>query len=541
MKNIFLFTIVLSVCFSKSFSQNWIWAKTTNGGGQTKSVYADASGDVFVTGTYGGSIVFGSTTLTSSVASNIFIVKYDMNGNVIWSKSLGGGRGSSIRTDVSGNVFVTGSFDSPTITIGSTTLTNAGGYNPGSAGSGQGDPCTDMFIVKCDATGNVLWVKSTGGTGNEYVASVSTDPNGNVLVMGIFASSSITFDSITLTNSNSSGLNNNLFITKFDTNGNVIWAKSGLGDGRSMSTDAAGNIFLTGAFGAPLITKYDPNGNILWTKSGAGNAGGTSISANANGDVFLVGQFNGPTITFGSAILNSNGPGSGFFAKCDANGTLLWATVSGATDGHTHQCHSVCADAMGGAFVTGSFEATQPSISFGSITFTPPVGNCSPYCYPVFLVKYDANGNELCASALASGGSGGTGVSVDPNGNAYIAGGFDINPLIVGTDTLPLTDGESLFLAKYNCDFTTAMDELNNEKNISVYPNPSFGIFTINLKNKAIENKICVYDILGNCVIEKMSMKNSNEEIDLSKQSKGIFFVEIVAGQERDIQKIVLQ
>lgn len=541
MKNIFLFTIVLSIYFSKSFSQNWIWAKTTNGGGQTQSVYADANGDVFVTGTYGGSIVFGSTTLTSSVASNIFIVKYDMNGNVIWAKSLGGGRGSSIRTDMSGNVFVTGSFDSPTITIGSTTFVNAGGHDPGSASNHNPSSCTDMFIVKCDATGNVLWVKSTGGTGNEYVASVSTDPNGNVLVMGIFASSSITFDSITLTNSNSSGLNRNLFITKFDTNGNVIWAKSGLGDGRSMSTDASGNVFLTGAYGAPLITKYDPNGNILWTKSGAGNAGGTSISANANGDVFLIGQFNGPTITFGSTTLNSNGPGSVFIAKCDANGTLLWATTSGGTDGHIDNCHSVCADAIGGALVTGYFQATAPIISFGSITFTPPVGNCAPYCYPVFIVKYDANGNELCASALASGGAGGTGVSVDPYGNAYIAGGFNINPLIVGTDTLPLTDGESLFLAKYNCDFTTALDELNNKKNISVYPNPSFGIFTINLKNKTIENKICVYDIVGNCVIEKMSMKNSNEEIDLSKQSKGIYFVEIAAGQERDIEKIVLQ
>lgn len=541
MKNIFLFTIVLSVSFSNSFSQNWIWAKTTNGGGQTHSVYADASGNVFVTGTYGGSIVFGSTTLTSSVASNIFIVKYDMNGNVIWAKSLGGGRGSSIRTDVSGNVFVTGSFDSSTITIGSTTLTNAGGYNPGSAGGGQGDPCTDMFILKCDPTGNVLWVKSAGGTGNEYVASVSADPNGNVLIVGTFASSAITFDSITLTNSNSSGLNSNLFITKFDANGNAIWAKSGLGEGRSMSTDADGNVFLTGAYGAPLITKYDSNGNVLWTKSGAGNAGGSSISANANGDVFLVGSFNGPSITFGSTILNSNGPGSVFIAKCDANGTLLWATSSGGTDGHIDNCHSVCADAAGGAFVTGYFQATAPSISFGSITLPPPLGNCAPYCYPVFIVKYDANGNVLCASVLASGGAGGTGVSVDPYENAYITGGFDINPLIIGTDTLPLTDGESFFLAKYNCDFSTAMVELNNEKNMAVYPNPSFGIFTINLKNKAIENKICVYDILGNCVIEKMSMKNSNEEIDLSKQSKGIYFVEIVAGQERDIQKIVLQ
>ena len=90
-----------------------------------------------------------------------------------WAKSAGGtGYESStgVCTDASGNVFITGLFFSPTITFGTTTLTNAGGM--------------DIFIVKYDATGNVLWAKSAGGVYGERGQSVCTDASGNVFITG---------------------------------------------------------------------------------------------------------------------------------------------------------------------------------------------------------------------------------------------------------------------------------------------------------------------------------------------------------------------
>ena len=74
-----------------------------------------------------------------------------------------------------------------------------------------------------------------------------------------------------------------------------------------------------------------------------------------------------------------------------------------------------------------------------------------------------------------------------------------------------------------------------------VYPNPSSGKFTVNFKNKTGENIICVDDVLGNCVYDKVSTKNSTEEINLSKQLKGIYFMEILSDGERVVKKIVLQ
>src|SRR5436190_20577711 len=77
--------------------------------------------------------------------------------NWLWAYNAGGANddmGISIAIDNSGNSYVTGYFGSPSITFGSTTLTNAGNY--------------DIFIVKYSPTGNVLWAKSVGGSGHDY-------------------------------------------------------------------------------------------------------------------------------------------------------------------------------------------------------------------------------------------------------------------------------------------------------------------------------------------------------------------------------------
>lgn len=96
-------------------------------------------------------------------------------------------------------------------------------------------------------------------------------------------------------------------------------------------------------------------------------------------------------------------------------------------------------------------------------------------------------------------------------------------------------------VARYNGDVSVGMEEKKEISDERIFPNPSSGIFTINLKNKTAETKICVYDVLGNCVLDKISVKNSNQEIDLSNQAKGIYFMEIISDREREVQKIILQ
>ena len=299
---------------------NVAWAKSAGGtsADEANSIATDDNGNVLVTGSFKDStITFGTTTLTNAGNSDMFIVKYDATGNVVWAKSAGGGFtdiSTSVATDGSGNVLVTGNFDSPTLTFGTTTLTNI-------------NSLTDMFIVKYDAAGNVIWAKSMGGSDYDGSYSVATDGNGNVLITGSFMSPNITFGTTTL---NNVGIVN-IFLVKYDAAGNIIWAKSAggflLDFAFSVTTDASENVLVTGGFLSPDITfgtttltnayagnydmfivKYDALGNVIWAKSEGGDYSdeGHSVAADGSGNIFVTGGFNSSTITFGTTTLTNS-------------------------------------------------------------------------------------------------------------------------------------------------------------------------------------------------------------------------------------------
>src|SRR5690606_37819831 len=107
-------------------------------------------GNAYITGYfYDSSIWFGPYHLTknTTTVSDLFIVKYDTNGNELWAKTEGGTGDDvwrSIATDANGNVFLTGYFKSPSITIGTTTLSNVG----------TATSSLNIFVVKYDSSGN---------------------------------------------------------------------------------------------------------------------------------------------------------------------------------------------------------------------------------------------------------------------------------------------------------------------------------------------------------------------------------------------------
>ncbi len=239
-----------------------LWAKSTGGSGDdfVWSVATDAGGDVYVVGEFASpTIVFGTTTLTNTATSDMFLVKYDATGLVLWAKSAGGSNydeGISVATDAAGDIYVTGDFASPTLVFDTTTLTNTGGF--------------DMFLVKYDATGTVLWAKNTGGSGNDYGVSVATEAAGDVYVTGSFASPTLVFGTTTLTIAGS----DDIFLVKYDATGQVLWAKSAGGSGSdqgiSVATDAAGDLYVTGAFYSPTIV-----------------FGGTTLTNSGSDDMYL--------------------------------------------------------------------------------------------------------------------------------------------------------------------------------------------------------------------------------------------------------------
>ena len=142
-----------------------------------------------------GTAAFGSTNLIANGSgSDIFVSRYSSDGNLLWARRAGGNNaiygdaGFSIVTDTSSNLFATGYF-SGNASFGSSNLISAGFQN--------------VFCCKYDPAGNVLWVRGAGGTLNDFGSGVAVNTQGNVVLAGFFLSSTITFDSITLTNTGS--------------------------------------------------------------------------------------------------------------------------------------------------------------------------------------------------------------------------------------------------------------------------------------------------------------------------------------------------
>jgi hypothetical protein len=461
-----IFALVLS---ANTFAQEPYcqWANAPSGTSEDKgnSVTTDASGNVYVTGQFvSPTITFGTTTLANAGSNgDMFIVKYNAAGTVLWAKRAGGtgpDEGSSISTDASGNIYVTGYFISPTITFGTTTLSNVG--------------YMDIFIAKYDAAGNVLWAKSAGDNGDDWGLSVSTDASGNVYVTGYTNSATITFGTTILP---SAGGNGDIFIAKYDAAGTVLWAKRAGGTdndgGTSVTTDASGNVYVTGRFASPNITfgtttltndagvssgyfdifiaKYDAAGAVLWAKS----AGGTNIdfcygvTTDAIGNVYVTGYFESATLNFGTTtITNAGNVGYAdmFIAKYDAAGTVLWAKRAGGTDDDLG--YSVSTDASGDVYVMGSFYSS--TITFGTTILT----NANAGGADIFIAKYDAAGTLLWAK-LAGGTSGdeGSSIATDASGNVYVTGYFVSPTITFGSTTLNNTGNvgyADMFIAKYS-------------------------------------------------------------------------------------------
>jgi len=546
---------------SNAQTPTWQWAKSA--GGSTgddwgNSVASDDSGNVYVTGIFqSATITFGTTTLTNGGSGGLFLVKYDASGNVLWVRSAAGNFGSaghSVSTDTFGNVLVTGFFGSDNITFGTTTLTNNSptGY-------------WDMFIVKYDASGNALWAKNAGGTSDDGGQSVSTDAAGNVFVIGWFNSATISVGTTTLTNVNTNNTRD-IFIVKYDASGNQLWAKRAGGTSIdipfSASSDASGNVLIIGFFYSPTITfetttltngggsdifivKYSASGNVLWARSAVGtsNDEGVSISTDASDNVFVTGLFLSNAITFGTTTLTNAGGGDIFIVKYDSSGDVLWAKSAGGNSADIG--FGVSTDTSGNVLVTGLFGGA--TITFGNTTLT----NTSSGFEDIFLVKYDASGNELWAKSAGGASSDAAyGVSTTQDGGSvFITGTFYGPASNFGNTTIttPLCNGTgycaSFFVAKLYDVTTTITASGATTSSINIFPNPSSGKFNLQSSIFNHQSSITIYNLLGECIYKSLIL-NPKSLIDISLPAgteQGIYFIKVNSENGSITKKLIIQ
>lgn len=291
---------------------SWSSIYDTNGSFSEITVQGD---NLYATGGFSGSISIGSSNLVSTGTADIIITKFNKDtGATIWAKNFGSTEydsGDGIVVSSNGSIYISGSTFG-TMTIGSTTLTAQGGL--------------DAFIMKLDQDGNAVWAKSIAGSDWENALGVALDESGNPVVTGYFTNS-VTIGSTVLSGAG----NEDIFLTKLDaTNGNVIWAVKAGGtnydNGRGITSDAAGNIYLTGyfegsaTFGSTsipnttnsrdvFVAKYNTQGEVQWVKHAGGNEsdGGEGIAVSQHGIVHVTGSYRMFDTTFGSTELTNAG------------------------------------------------------------------------------------------------------------------------------------------------------------------------------------------------------------------------------------------
>ncbi len=482
MKLCFLIIYSFLICTNtvRAQNQDWQWAKSFGGlacCAIASSIATDSSGNIYTTGSFQGTVDFNpdpqdSFLLTSIGYDDIFVSKFDSEGNFIWTKSMGGTEDdecSSISVDSYGNIYMTGFF-SGTADFDPDVSNN---FNLTAIGVGA------IFIVKLDSSGSFIWARIMGGPGLAWAKQIQTELNENVYTVGFFTDT-VDFDPSVGGNFTliaDSSVNPDIFICKLDRNGNFVWAKSIGGTdsdiGEGLAIDTFANVFVTGSFkgtvdfdpGSPIVNlisnnsldifvcKFDSAANFLWAKAmgGSGDERPRSIKLDPVGNIYTSGYFAGTGDFNPDSVLiyalNSTGLDDIYISKLNNSGDFVWAKSIGGTN--YENAYSLALDSKGRIYTTGFFRGTadfDPDIA-ANFSFTSSGSD------DAFVSILDSAGTFLKAFSIGGLNSDiGNCVTVDSKDNMYLAGGFRSAVMSFGyyplSNSVSAGNSDNVFVAK---------------------------------------------------------------------------------------------
>lgn len=295
-----------------------------------------------------------------------------------------------------------------------------------------------MVIVKTYAQSlDYSWAKKAGGEDTDIGNAITTDLNGNVIVVGTFSSDSISFGNTTLANSDS--LSNAMFVAKYNSSGSLLWARNPITpsaykttNGMGVATDANGNVFVAGDMNTDsinfdgnwivfdnasysFVVKYDPNGNFVWLRKAFGAYGTAGISIDRNGDVLLAAK---NAISFDGTLVTNNGTGKHFVVKYSNSGNFMWVnfTTFSTTNSYGYNSEwdnkTIFTDVDNNVYMAGW---SGLDTTFFNDDKTIYVSN-NASLRNSFLVKYNSNGVALWAKGAEKTGIPGIVSNITPEG-----------------------------------------------------------------------------------------------------------------------------
>jgi hypothetical protein len=338
------------------------------------------------------------------------------------------------------------------------------------------------------------WAKNTGATLYNGGNGIATDASGNVYTTGNFFGTQDFDPGPGVFNMSVTGSDDGIFISKLNSNGDFVWAKSiknVYNTADAIAVDASGNIVIAGFFDKGDVMDFDPgpgtfnlsavgydmfvlklttDGDFVWAKhikgsNTAAHAFPESIALDPAGNIYTTGYFQ-TTIDFdpsaGTFNLTAGEFRDIFISKLDADGNFVWAKAmlgAGTCGACDDKARSIALDASGNVYTNGFLRGTADfDPGPGIFNLTPASGG------GFFISKLDNNGNFIWAKTFGGTASGVADVgdmALDASANIYITGGVygtsDFDP---GAGTFNLTSAGSsdIFISKLdvNGDFVWA-------------------------------------------------------------------------------------
>jgi hypothetical protein len=405
-------------------SGNVVWTKTIGGSSDDYAYSIIQSSD-------GGYVVAGQTRSFGAGWDDIYVVKLDRSGNVLWTKTIGG-------SSFDGAFSIIQSSDGGYVVAGYTISFGAGYW--------------DIYVVKLDSWGNVQWTKTIGGSSFDIAHSIILSSDGGYVVAG---------------RTGSFGAGGwDMYVVKLDSSGNVQWTKT---IGGSL-TDIAFSIIQssdggyvvagwTGSFGAGeydfYVVKLDSSGNVVWTKTIGGSLTDVaySIIQSSDGGYVVAGY----TQSFGA------GGADIYVVKLDSSGNVVWTKTIGGS--YFDWAYSIIQSSDGGYIVAGGTTSFGAGIDDFYVVRMDSSGNV---CFSQNITNYSVSSNVGSFSSPST-------VAISQSPTVY-----PISPTVSYggsvSDVCPSAPAPHICFGSQDCGFGSAI--ATNKENVKSYGCSVGGIFS---------------------------------------------------------------
>lgn len=388
------------------------------------AVAVDELGAVYVTGAFSGTTDFGGGPVDAAGTSDdLFVAKYDTNGDHLWSRRFGDSgtqSGYGLALGSEGEVIVVGDF-SGSIDLGSDFL--------------QATDGSDVFLLVLEPDGEPRFGKAFAGAGRDRPTALVVDGAGN-LVIGGYYDGDIAFGGDLLFAAGE----DDIFVAKFLPTGEHVWSHR-FGDAADdrlydLSVNSRGDVACTGSLGGgvvdfgggPLdpvgsdanedafVAVFGPDGGHQWSRRFGDEMPqrGRGAAYDAADHLVLTGEFGG-TIDFGGDSRTSTGGFDAYLAKLDENGNPIMSNAFGVSQSQYGRC--VATGPERAIFLAGVFDG---AVTFGGLELQSEGDS------DLFVARLEQDGAHLGSASFGDALSQQVSdLAVDAAGHAIIVGNFN--------------------------------------------------------------------------------------------------------------------